>query len=193
MAPHSNTLAWKIPRTEEPGGPQSMGSQRIGHDWTAKHALRVGRLNWECPLSPMAPTKGMTFESDFYYLLLHTNNQALSHTGSDTCHTERNWFLLSITFASLFSPADGWFLACFQTPPRLSVGRPSYTILWLLIWTQSCQTLFGPRGQNLVWPETCWKVGLLQVPQTTLLAITAPNPVTKDKFSLTDKGGTWTP
>lgn len=87
--------------------------------------------------------------------------------------------------ASLFSPADGWFLACFQTPPRLSVGRPSCTILWLLIWTQSCQTLFGLRGQNLVWPETCWKVGLFQVPQTTLLAITAPNSVTKDKFSLT--------
>ena len=28
MAPHSCTLAWKIPRTEEPGGLQSMGSQR---------------------------------------------------------------------------------------------------------------------------------------------------------------------
>ena len=28
MAPHSSTLAWKIPRTEEPGGPQSMGSRR---------------------------------------------------------------------------------------------------------------------------------------------------------------------
>ena len=33
MAPHSSTLAWKIPWTEEPGGLQSMGLQRIGHDW----------------------------------------------------------------------------------------------------------------------------------------------------------------
>ena len=32
MAPHSSTLAWKIPRTEEPGRLQSMGSQRVGHD-----------------------------------------------------------------------------------------------------------------------------------------------------------------
>ena len=32
MAPHSSTLAWKIPWTEEPGGLQSMGSQRVGHD-----------------------------------------------------------------------------------------------------------------------------------------------------------------
>ena len=32
MAPHSSTLAWKIPCTEEPGGPQSMGSLRVRHD-----------------------------------------------------------------------------------------------------------------------------------------------------------------
>ena len=31
MAAHSSTLAWRIPRTEEPGGLQSMGSQRVGH------------------------------------------------------------------------------------------------------------------------------------------------------------------
>ena len=32
MAPHSSTLAWKIPWTEEPGGLQSMGSRRVRHD-----------------------------------------------------------------------------------------------------------------------------------------------------------------
>ena len=32
MAPHSSTLAWKIPWTEEPGGLQSMGSRRVDHD-----------------------------------------------------------------------------------------------------------------------------------------------------------------
>ena len=32
MAPHSSPLAWKIPWTEEPGGLQSMGSLRVGHD-----------------------------------------------------------------------------------------------------------------------------------------------------------------
>ena len=31
MAPHSSTLAWKIPRAEEPGRLQSMGSLRVGH------------------------------------------------------------------------------------------------------------------------------------------------------------------
>ena len=33
MAAHSSILSWKIPQTEEPGGLQSMGSQRIRHDW----------------------------------------------------------------------------------------------------------------------------------------------------------------
>ena len=32
MATHSSILAWKIPWTEEPGGLQSMGSQRVGHN-----------------------------------------------------------------------------------------------------------------------------------------------------------------
>ena len=33
MAPHSSTLAWKIPWTEEPGRLQTMGSRRVRHDW----------------------------------------------------------------------------------------------------------------------------------------------------------------
>ena len=38
-ATHSSTLAWKIPWTEEPGGLQSMGSCRVGHDWTTSISL----------------------------------------------------------------------------------------------------------------------------------------------------------
>ena len=36
MATHSNILAWEIPWTEEPGGLQSMGWQRVGHNLTTK-------------------------------------------------------------------------------------------------------------------------------------------------------------
>ena len=39
MAPHSSTLAWKIPWTEEPGRLQSMGSLRVGHDWVTSLSL----------------------------------------------------------------------------------------------------------------------------------------------------------
>ena len=44
MAPHSNTLAWKIPWTEEPGRLQSMGWLRVGHDW-ATSLSRIGEGN----------------------------------------------------------------------------------------------------------------------------------------------------
>ena len=39
MAPHSSTLAWKIPWMEEPGGQQSTGSQRVGHDGATSLSL----------------------------------------------------------------------------------------------------------------------------------------------------------
>ena len=41
MAMHSSILAWKIPWTGEPGGLQSTGSQRVGHDWTTKDTMHV--------------------------------------------------------------------------------------------------------------------------------------------------------
>ena len=42
MATHSSVLAWRTPWTEEPGGLQSMGSQRVRHDWvTNQQQLRI--------------------------------------------------------------------------------------------------------------------------------------------------------
>ena len=40
MATHFSILAWRTPWTEEPGGLQSMGSQRVGHDWMTKNNMR---------------------------------------------------------------------------------------------------------------------------------------------------------
>ena len=54
MAPHSSTLAWKIAWMEEPGGLQSMGLLRVGHDWGDLAAAREGervRCNWVTWLS----------------------------------------------------------------------------------------------------------------------------------------------
>ena len=39
---HSSLLAWEIPWTEEPGGLQSMGLQRVGHDWVHIFAFQLG-------------------------------------------------------------------------------------------------------------------------------------------------------
>jgi len=56
MATHSSILAWRIPWTEEPGGPQSMGSQRVRrdlatntHTYTDKHSHNESKETL-CPL-----------------------------------------------------------------------------------------------------------------------------------------------
>ena len=47
VAPHSSTLAWKIPWTEEPGRLQSMGSWRVGHDFTFTFTFHFHALEKE--------------------------------------------------------------------------------------------------------------------------------------------------
>ena len=53
MAPHSSTLAWRIPWTEEPGRLQAMGSLRVGHDWATSLSLFTfmhWRRKWQFPM-----------------------------------------------------------------------------------------------------------------------------------------------
>ena len=47
MAPHSSTLAWKIPWMEEPGRLQSMGSLRVGSDFTFTFSFHFHSLEKE--------------------------------------------------------------------------------------------------------------------------------------------------
>ena len=53
MAPHSSTLAWKIPWMEEPGRLQSMGSLRVGHDWATSLSLSLSTfMHWKRKRQP---------------------------------------------------------------------------------------------------------------------------------------------
>ena len=62
MATHSTILDWEIPWTEEPGGLQSMGSQRIGH---TKHTCMHTHM-----LVHVSPTLHLTTKFDVLYFLL---------------------------------------------------------------------------------------------------------------------------
>ena len=83
MATRSSILAWRIPWTEEPGGPQSMGSQRVRRDWVTKHTPpRIGlpycpvfmvqlftQMSWR--LTPTQKTgTHMLMAALFFWLLL---------------------------------------------------------------------------------------------------------------------------
>ena len=50
MAIHSSTTAWKIPWTEEPGRLQSMGSQRVGHDWATSRHIHTTQTDYLLPV-----------------------------------------------------------------------------------------------------------------------------------------------
>ena len=52
MAPHSSTLAWKVPWTEEPGRLQSMGSRRVGHHWATSLSLFTF-MRWKSNGNPL--------------------------------------------------------------------------------------------------------------------------------------------
>ena len=79
MAPHSSTLAWKIPWTEEPGGLQSMGSWRVGHDWATSLSL-VTFLHWRRKWQPTPVF--LPGESQEWQSLVGCHLQG--HTESDT-------------------------------------------------------------------------------------------------------------
>ena len=46
MATHSSVLAWRIPGTAEPAGLPSMGSHRVGHDWSDLAAAAAAAYIW---------------------------------------------------------------------------------------------------------------------------------------------------
>ena len=53
MATHSSILAWRIPRTEEPGGLQSLGSQRVGHNCATNTSTLIQIKVSKCQQEPL--------------------------------------------------------------------------------------------------------------------------------------------
>ena len=46
MATHSSILAWRVPGTDEPGGQQSVGLQRVGYDWSDLACKHISKLKF---------------------------------------------------------------------------------------------------------------------------------------------------
>ena len=63
MATHASVLAWRIPGTGEPGGLPSLGSHRVGHDWSDLAAAAAGlSLEFCWPIGYISQgKKGQTF------------------------------------------------------------------------------------------------------------------------------------
>ena len=90
MATHSSILAWRIPWTEEPGGLQSMGSQRIGHDWvtnthTHTHCEPSHSIECHLLLQGIFPTQELN-PGLLHLLCWQADSLLLSHWGSQCLH-----------------------------------------------------------------------------------------------------------
>ena len=68
MATHSSVLAWRIPGTGEPGGLPSMGSHRVGHDWSDLAAAAPPSLFLTIMLPPVYFSNWHSFISDNFKL-----------------------------------------------------------------------------------------------------------------------------
>ena len=76
MATHSSILAWRIPGTGEPGGLPSMGSHRVGHDWSALAAAAAAATWNNCS---NCVEKNQLFYID-EWPLLKAQSQSLKHS-----------------------------------------------------------------------------------------------------------------
>ena len=87
MATHSSIPAWRIPWTEEPGGLQSMGSQRVGHVWWLSTREGNGTtLQYSCLENPM--------DGGAWWATVHglaKSRTRLSHFTFTFMHWRRKW------------------------------------------------------------------------------------------------------
>ena len=120
MATHSSILAWRIPETEEPGGPQSTASQRGRHDWSDWACLYL--LGWLSPLMFVCFSCFLTWTTFQKYLLnllqywfyfMFGFFLAMRHVGSWTripCFGERSLNHWSTREVLVFFPLSFLFL-----------------------------------------------------------------------------------
>ena len=82
METQSSILTWEIRRTEEPGRLQSMGSQRVGHDWATSqhpHTPQDGkrRVGWKWKWDIETQTAKYNINKQQEYIIQHWGNQPL--------------------------------------------------------------------------------------------------------------------
>ena len=151
MATHSGILAWRIPWTEEPGGLQPMGSQRVGHDWA--HSTHTQRLR------PSSPTNmyqlglyhpGWSFQPSLFELLLVCvvyHYIILSRWQAPG--TGRNNLSLHTHFLDATSHGQGaWWVLCIQWRKWL-VGLSPRSICNIFSWLEgSCRQTWAGHGED---------------------------------------------
>ena len=139
MAPHSSTLAWKIPQTEEPSRLQSMGSWRVGHDWVTSLSLfHFHALEKEMAPSCLEnPRDGRAWWTAVYGVAqswTQLKRRSSSSSSSSSSPWSKPWIPLWLTS-----------LILFQDVPRMRCR-----VMLLSVTSHNCD-----------WGHTCWPTAFL--------------------------------
>ena len=111
MAIHSSPLAWKIPWTEEPDRLQSMGSQRVGHDWATSRFSRI--ISWlQSPSAVILEPKKI-------------KSVTVSIVSPSICHEVMGLDVMILVF-------ECWVVSQLFQSPLSSSSRESFVLLCLL-------------------------------------------------------------
>ena len=146
MAPHSSTLAWKIPWMEEPGRLQSMGSLRVGQDWATSLSLScTGEGNGnplQCSCLENPRDRGAWWAAVYGVAQSRTRRKRLS-SSSSKMNAIVQWFEHSLALpffgtemkTDLFqSCSHCWiFQICWH------IERSTFTALSFRIWNSSIE------------------------------------------------------
>ena len=151
MPPHSSTLAWKIPWTEEPLGLQSVGSQRVGHNWSNLAAAAAACLVIIAFASPNGTVKREHIIHTTHVYFHTEETEFILHQGED--YDSLDWSIwgkkIKIKYALLIFPLGARCLHIAQillstSNPKSSQVRESESEV-----TQSCPTLCDPMDCSL--------------------------------------------
>ena len=158
MAPHSSTLAWKISWMEEPGRLQSMGSQRIRHNWATSLSLFTfmhWRRQWHPPLQCSClenpRDRGAWWAAIYGVAQSWTWLKRLSSSSSNSVPGEGNGNPLQ--YSCLENPVDGgaWWAAIYGVsqsrtwPKWLSSSSSSNSVP---IYVIKCSRRKSPTQNN---------------------------------------------
>ena len=137
MAPHSSTLAWKIPLMEEPGRLQSMASVRVGHDWVTSLSLFTfmhWRRKWQ-PTPVFLPG-----ESQGLWSLLGCRSMGSQRVGHD-------WSDLAAAAAAAVDTQQGTEHRSSEAQQRIL--SLCYEKVWMYLWIGQTKEAVKSTSTNL--------------------------------------------
>ena len=163
MAPHSSTLAWKIPWMDKPGGLPSMGSRRVGHDWATSLSLFTfmhwGRKRKPTPVFLPGESQGRgAWWAAVYGVAQSRPRLKRLSSGSSSIRTQKNPTQQQKGMNHRYSTT--WMnLKSIMLSKRSQTQGPTYCViafLWNSRKSKSIQMEIGAvfgRGGEWNWPQ----------------------------------------